>query len=152
MRSPLQETLQTACVIVVLVGDEDALEVLWSGTEAGQSLLDTPHATVYAGIYERPAVVVLQEEHAYEVREAQSVHPVDARRQVLGYGHAIVFSGQDRRPCRRGTTTPSSPPSGRCGRVWTLGRLRDPRGRARGRCRSPSGRRRALRRCRSGGR
>src|SRR5215203_5817238 len=35
MRRPLQETLQTACVVVVLVGDEDALEVSWSGTEAG---------------------------------------------------------------------------------------------------------------------
>jgi DNA-binding NarL/FixJ family response regulator len=62
--------------------------------------------------------------------------------------HATVSAGQDRRPCRRGTTTPSSLPSGRCGRAWTPERLRDLRGRARGRCRCPSGRRRVLRRCR----
>src|SRR5215213_10764176 len=41
-------------------------------------------------------------------------------------GYATLFSGLDHHRCRRGTTTPSSLPWDRCGRVWTPETLRDP--------------------------
>jgi hypothetical protein len=45
-------------MVVVLVGDEDALKVFLPRAERGQGLLDAIPAAPHAGVHERPAVVV----------------------------------------------------------------------------------------------
>src|SRR5918994_1411944 len=82
-RRPLQYAFQAAGVVVVLVRDEDAFEVLGAGAERGEGFADARGAGAHAGVHERPAVIVLQQQDVDGVLKRDRIDFVDARRDYL---------------------------------------------------------------------
>ena len=71
-------------MVGVVVGQEDALEVVRPRAQRRKRVADTGGLALGARVHERPAVIVFEEQDVDDVRKPYGVHPVDAVCDLLG--------------------------------------------------------------------
>src|SRR5215212_2238241 len=98
LRRPLDQTRYAAGVVGVVVRQEDPLEVFRPGADRDYGLPDAPDTIRVAGVNERPAIIVLQEQHVYDVGEPNRVHAVNTRGDLFGSHYIVLCPGSSPGP------------------------------------------------------